>query len=96
MKEQNVEQLRERLSPDEEVQEPISVRAYEIYQSRDCAHGCDLDDWLQAEDEILTALTEPKAPDLTTGGAQAADKDTTRQSEALLSEAAPRQRKGDA
>ena len=65
MKEQNVEQLRERLSPDDEVQEAISLRAYEIYQSRDCADGCDLDDWLQAEDEILAALTETKVPDLT-------------------------------
>jgi hypothetical protein len=95
MKEQNVEQLRERWSPDDEVQEAISLRAYEIYQSRDGVPGCELDDWLQAEDEILAALTEPKAPDLTTGSAQAAVKDTTRQSEALLSEAAPRERKGD-
>lgn len=95
MKEQDVEQLRERLPADREVQEVISLRAYEIYQSRGCANGCDLDDWLRAENEVLAALTEPKAPDLTAGSTPAAVKtgDTTRQPEALLSEAAPRKRK---
>ena len=97
MKELNVEQPRERLPADREVQEAVSLRAYEIYQSRGGEPGRDLDDWLQAENEVLAALTAPKAPDLAAGSAQAAVKteDTTKQPEALLSEAAPRKRKGN-
>lgn len=32
----------------------IRLRAYELYQSRGREDGRDLDDWLQAEDEILS------------------------------------------
>jgi len=32
--------------------EEIAIRAYEIYQSRGGRHGADLDDWLQAEQEL--------------------------------------------
>ena len=55
-----------------------------------------MDDWLQAENEVLAALTEPKAPDLTAGSAQAAVEigDASSQTEAPLAEAAPRKRKG--
>jgi outer membrane protein TolC len=35
----------------------IARRAYEIYESRDCAHGADLDDWLQAERDLQQAET---------------------------------------
>lgn len=31
----------------------IALRAYEIYISRGAAQGRDLDDWLQAEQELL-------------------------------------------
>ena len=31
----------------------IAIRAYEIYISRGAAQGRDLDDWLQAERELL-------------------------------------------
>ncbi|MBI4469422.1 MAG: DUF2934 domain-containing protein [Acidobacteria bacterium] len=97
MKEENAEQLREGLSADREAQEAISLRAYEIYQRRGGAHGRDLDDWLQAENEVLAALTEPTALGLAANNTQTAVQtgDTTRQPEALLSEAAPRKRKGD-
>lgn len=30
----------------------IARRAYEIYQSRGCVHGGDVEDWLQAEREL--------------------------------------------
>jgi hypothetical protein len=30
----------------------IAVRAYELYVARGCSDGCDLDDWLQAEQEL--------------------------------------------
>ncbi len=32
----------------------IRARAYSIYQGRGCSHGRALDDWLQAERELLT------------------------------------------
>ena len=32
--------------------EAIEWRAYEIYQARGAVHGNDLDDWLQAEQEL--------------------------------------------
>ena len=35
------------------VEERIRQRAYEIYLQRGGAEGSDLDDWLQAEEEIL-------------------------------------------
>lgn len=27
----------------------IAKKAYELYEKRNCRHGCDFDDWLQAE-----------------------------------------------
>jgi hypothetical protein len=33
--------------------EQIAARAYQIYLERGCQHGHDLDDWLQAEYELL-------------------------------------------
>lgn len=33
--------------------EQIAARAYEIYLERGCQHGHDLDDWLQAEYELM-------------------------------------------
>lgn len=35
--------------------EEVARRAYEIYQARGGYHGADLDDWLQAERELLEA-----------------------------------------
>ncbi len=37
-------------SPDHQA---IALRAYELYLARNCQHGHDLDDWLQAEMELL-------------------------------------------
>ena len=31
----------------------IAARAYQIYLERSCQHGHDLDDWLQAEYELM-------------------------------------------
>ena len=33
--------------------EVIEARAYQIYVERGCAHGQDVEDWLQAERELL-------------------------------------------
>ena len=35
-------------------------RAYQLYEGRGCLDGFDLQDWLQAEREVLEQLTEPE------------------------------------
>ena len=37
-----------------DIQERISARAYALYQERGYRYGCDLQDWLDAEQEILS------------------------------------------
>jgi Protein of unknown function (DUF2934) len=34
-------------------EEIIRMRAYHLFEQRGCHHGSDLDDWLQAEAEVL-------------------------------------------
>ncbi|PYV83545.1 MAG: hypothetical protein DMG05_25945 [Acidobacteria bacterium] len=48
-----MEKLPENLFTDDEVCTMISSRAYELYEMRSKEHGRDLEDWLQAESEIL-------------------------------------------
>ena len=38
----------------------IARRAYQLYEGRGCLDGFDLQDWLQAESEVLEQLTEPE------------------------------------
>jgi outer membrane protein TolC len=38
-----------------ELEEKIKRRAYELYEQRGRIHGFDVDDWLQAENEVLDA-----------------------------------------
>ena len=38
----------------DELQERIAKRAYELYLQRGCREGSDLEDWVDAEREILT------------------------------------------
>jgi hypothetical protein len=45
---------------EEEAQEKIAQRAYEIYQDRGGQHGRDLDDWLQAEQELMAQAQEQR------------------------------------
>ena len=58
MQDKTKEQIRERLLSDEKARESISLRAYEIYEQRGCVPGCELEDWLQAENDILPPLIE--------------------------------------
>lgn len=37
----------------ESSEELIRMRAYELSEQRGCEHGHDLDDWIQAESEVL-------------------------------------------
>lgn len=38
----------------DELRERIAKRAYELYLDRGCREGCDVEDWVDAEREILT------------------------------------------
>lgn len=38
-----------------EIQNMIARRAYELFESRGCVHGHDIDDWIEAEVEVLHA-----------------------------------------
>lgn len=67
------EQIRERLLEDETTRASISLRAYEIYEQRGCAPGCGLDDWLQAENELLPLLIEEELQRGTEPQASSAD-----------------------
>ena len=53
-----------RTIPDPAVAEQIRLRAYQLYEARGREDGRDLDDWLQAESEILgskkTAIGTPQ------------------------------------
>ena len=39
--------------------EEIELRAYQIYAERDGAHGQDVEDWLQAERELVEKYSKP-------------------------------------
>ena len=42
----------------DELQERTAKRAYELYLERGCREGCALEDWVDAEREILTLPRE--------------------------------------
>jgi Protein of unknown function (DUF2934) len=44
-----------------ELEDAIRRRAYEIYEQRGRADGFELDDWVQAEAEVLDSKEMPKA-----------------------------------
>ena len=47
---------RQRVSTCDDLQGLIAKRAYEIYCERGYRQGCSLDDWLEAEREILSQI----------------------------------------
>jgi hypothetical protein len=53
---ESLEELRERLLRDENVQEMIHARAFEIYRMRGVQPGSAAQDWFQAESEVLAFL----------------------------------------
>jgi len=38
------------------IRERVALRAYGLYEARGCSHGLDLQDWLQAEQEVLAKV----------------------------------------
>jgi hypothetical protein len=51
-----VARKRQPLSPCDDPHILIAKRAYELYSERGYRHGCALDDWLEAEREILSQI----------------------------------------
>ncbi len=45
---------------EQELRERIARKAYELYQKRGQAPGCDLEDWLEAERLVLSQLEEQR------------------------------------
>jgi len=58
MQDKTKKQIRERLLGDEKARARVSLCAYELYERWGCGPGCELEDWLQAESEILPPLIE--------------------------------------
>ena len=56
----NTEELRIHLLGNDGIRERVSLRAYELYERRGADHGRDLEDWAQAENEVLSPLFEQK------------------------------------
>jgi len=54
------EELRIHLQGNDGIRELVSARAYELYERRGADHGRDLEDWLEAENEVLSPLVEQK------------------------------------
>jgi len=44
------------------LEERIRLRAYELYVERGNQSGSEIDDWLQAEEEVLRDTEPPSAP----------------------------------
>ena len=49
-----MEQDNQNLVTADDIREKIALRAYELYQDRGGQNGRDIDDWLQAETEVLS------------------------------------------
>ena len=58
MQDKTREQIREQLLGNEKMHASLALRAHEIYEQRGGAPGGELEDWLQAENEILLPLIE--------------------------------------
>ena len=43
-------------SEDKPLDQRIAEKAYELYQCRGCCHGRDVDDWLEAEQLVLSEI----------------------------------------
>ena len=60
MSKEKLEEIRFTPNHDEEVKARIASRAYELYESRGREEDRELDDWLQAEREIVVQLAEER------------------------------------
>jgi hypothetical protein len=61
MKRDANEPAKQALGNQSEVEDRIRFRAYELYEQRGRGDGCELDDWIQAEEEILNSGERARA-----------------------------------
>jgi hypothetical protein len=54
------EELRNHLLGNDCIRESVLLRAYELFEVRGAGHGRDLEDWVKAENEVLSPLIEEK------------------------------------
>jgi Protein of unknown function (DUF2934) len=47
-------------STTESLRDRIALRAYQLYEARGCLDGFDLQDWFEAEREILSQVEQPQ------------------------------------
>jgi hypothetical protein len=59
-KEDFMELSKRTLLSDNEFRQKVAARAYEIYLDRGGQHGRDLDDWLEAESDVLAEAAQQK------------------------------------
>ena len=57
---EKTEELRTHLLGIDGIRESVSMRAYELYERRGADPGLALEDWVQAENEVLLPLIEQK------------------------------------
>jgi hypothetical protein len=55
IKRETSEKSKPRVENEDELQERIRLRAYELYEGRGRRDGLELDDWVQAEEEVLNS-----------------------------------------
>ena len=48
------------LSPTESLRSQILLRAHELYEARGCVDGFDVQDWVQAQREIVGEFDQPQ------------------------------------
>ena len=61
MKRDANEQSKQSPANQSEVEDRIRLRAYELYERRGRGDGLELDDWVQAEEEVLNSGARPRA-----------------------------------
>ena len=71
-----MEQVRRDFLTDYELRDKVALRAYEIYEDRGGQNGRDIDDWLQAETDVLaeTRQQQETSPErIRTSGVKSAE-----------------------
>ena len=89
MPDETREQIHQRLLDGEALRASISLRAYEIYEQRGCEPGCELEDWLHAENEVLLPLIEEE---LQRGGESRSASDKVKAEQTATAEEKPAKR----
>jgi len=56
----SVTELQKPEQKNEEIQDLVWQRAYELFEQRGQEHGHDFDDWIAAESEVLKKSTEQR------------------------------------